>query len=143
MTATRRVTPGSPSRSHTCPTPDPALPQRSEGHALIEDLIAVAANLLQQRAIDRGHDEARALAGAVFGSELRVGEVVVRERPFRLERHEPLERLAAAPRERVFGRETEPRELVLGQVDPVALRVLADVADDVGELERNPERLGE
>jgi hypothetical protein len=30
-------------------------------------------------------------------------------------------------------------ELVLGQVDPAATRVLADVANDVGQLERDAE----
>src|SRR5207244_828271 len=37
---------------------------------------------------------------------------------------------------------SERGELVLGQIHPPELPVLADVADDVDQLERDPERLG-
>ena len=36
----------------------------------------------------------------------------------------------------------EPREVLLRQVDAAAAQVLADVADEVGELERLSERAG-
>jgi len=34
------------------------------------------------------------------------------------------------------------RELIQRQIDPASLQVLADVADEVGELERHAEVLG-
>jgi hypothetical protein len=48
---------------------------------------------------------------------------------------------AALPLEDVLGREAEARELVLRQVHAPAARVLAHVADDVGELEGDAQGL--
>ena len=45
--------------------------------------------------------------------------------------------------EQFLGGDAEPFEVLPGQVEPAVLRVLADVAEDVGQLQRDPARLGQ
>ena len=82
------------------------------------------------------------LLGPVFGRELRTGELVKGPRTGRLEPHELGESHAATSFEDVLDRHPEAGELVSRQVDAVTARILADVADDVGELEGDAEGLG-
>ena len=60
----------------------------------------------------------------------------MRPRPLRLKRHR-----AAKLRRRPEAVDAETRQLVLREIDAAELPVLVDVADDVDELERDPERL--
>src|SRR3954471_23695854 len=108
MTAMRRLTSG----RDPCLPRDPQLAQRRERDALMQHLEAVAADLGEQRAIDRRHDESRALALAIGLGQLRVRLLVVALRTRRLERHQSLECLAAFEREDVFGGEPELREVL-------------------------------
>src|ERR1700741_4612432 len=92
---------------------DPELAHRRERDALVEHREAVARDLVEERPVDRRHDEARALAGAVFGSELRERRVIVGPRALGLEFHQLHERLAAAALEDVLVAHAEAAHLVL------------------------------
>src|SRR3954463_1490907 len=100
MTATWRFT---ASRPDPRLPRDPELAQRRERDAPVEHLEAVGADLAQERAVDRRHDEARALVAAVLGRELRLGLRVISIGALGLELHEAAEAVARAPREDVLG----------------------------------------
>src|SRR6185437_8868001 len=102
---------------------DPELADRRERDAPVEHAEIVAADLLEERAVDGGHDEAGALARAILAREAAPREVVVAERAIGLERHQRAKALVLAPREDVLRLEAEERELVGRKVHAVAPRV--------------------
>src|SRR5436853_1166629 len=101
MTATCLLIPRASSPHPGLPG-DPELAQRRERDALVEDRVAIARDLLEERSIDGRHDEARALVAAVLRGELRHRGVVMGARAFGLELHQLLEGAAAAAREDVL-----------------------------------------
>src|SRR5436309_10410916 len=62
--------------------------------------------------------------------------------PLRLEGHQRPPRIRGATGRDVVLRHAERSELVLRQVDAAELPVFAHVANDVDQLQRDPERLG-
>src|SRR5262252_3517769 len=105
-------------------------------------MATVAANLVEQRAIDRGHDQAGTLSASVLLREEGERAIVVLRGPLGLKSHESAERLSVTSVENVSSGYTETRKLVHRQVDAIVACVLADVADDVGELQCGAQRLG-
>src|SRR5262245_12083635 len=67
---------------------DPQLAQRRERDALIQHAIAVAFDLIEQRSVDRRHDEARTLCRARFRRQKGERAFVPFASPFHLERHQ-------------------------------------------------------
>src|SRR5881394_4620509 len=106
---------------------DPELAHRRERYAALQHLEGVAADLVEQRAIDRRHDEPCALVAPVLGSEAPESVGVVRLRAVGLELHQAHEFGASAAREDVLDGEPETRELVGREVHAVAARILAHV----------------
>src|SRR5688500_8746584 len=112
----------------------PQLAQRRERRALRQHLGAVGANFAEQRLIDGRHHQAGPLLLTVCLRQQREGGPIVAERALDLEFHELPEAVAFARMHDVRHRYLIARELVERQIDSVAPRVFAHVADYVGEL---------
>src|SRR5206468_7299823 len=138
MTATRCFKSVLP-RGFPC---DPRLVQRRERDAAIEHTKTVAFDLGEQRAIHRGHHQARSLRAPITTGERCQRLRVTGSRALDLVRHELLERGRDLAPENIRVADAKPPQFILWQVDARALRVLADVADDVGELEGDAEVAG-
>ena len=94
---------------------------------------------LEQPAVDTGHGAGAGRAAAVeHGQQLPAGGVPVAG-PFGLELDQPDE-LGRAGRVQV---DVELGQILGGQVDPPVLMVLADVAQDVGQLQGYAERVSQ
>src|SRR5450631_1173573 len=121
---------------------DPRLVQRCERDATVENAKSVALDLGEQRAIHGGHHQPRALGAPVTPGERRERLRIEGPRAFDLVRHQRQESGRELAPEDVRIADAETPQFVLRQIDAAALRVLADVADDVGELERDAEFAG-
>jgi len=128
-----------PTRSHNliCGDRGPV-----SARALLEDPVIVAGDFVEQRAIDRSHHQAGALRAAVFGREDLERLVVAAPGTLGLEAHQAHEALGVIRVQNIRRRHSVFLQLVEGQIDAVFPRILADVADDVGELERESELFG-
>ena len=105
-------------------------------------MVAVTRDFVQQGAIDGGHHQAGALGAAVLLGQQGEGFVIDRLGALDLELHQCLEALAVAGVEDVGGGDVELLQFVDGQVDAALAAILADIADDVGELEGQPQLFG-
>src|SRR5437763_3680075 len=118
---------------------DPQLADRRQRDPLVQDGEIVGLDLAQQAAIDVGHHQSGPLRGAIRVAEEAECLVVRAVRTLGLEAHQRREAVAVAALEDLGGLDVELLELAHRQVDPVPARIVADVADDVGELHRQAE----
>src|SRR6267142_4472027 len=125
--------------AHPAAQRDGRLAPRGERHALVEDAKAPRLDLSEQREVDAAHDlrgHERARVGRGKGRPRRR---VLLARARGLGGHEADEGIAVAAGPQVFRTHAEGPEILLWNVDAAAARVGADVADDVGELQRQAE----
>src|SRR5688500_13185699 len=107
-----------------------------------KDVVAALLDALEDLEVDTAHDFRRhQLAGLVVrhrlcggGEELPRTLAFVRQQPADLSGH-------AAGTQRVLGH-AKPRQILPGQVDPIALEIDANVTNDVGHLQRQAEVVG-
>ena len=111
---------------------------------MVEDLEVFSLDFVEQGAVDFGHHEAGFLGSCVCGGQEGEGFVVHRLRAFGLELHEFREALAVAfcAEAEFVGFDFELLQLIHRQVDAAALRVFADIANDVGQLQGLAEFVG-
>ena len=115
----------------------------------MQHLEAPALDLPQQGAIDAGHHEPGPLRASVRLGQQRKRLLVQGLGAVRLEAHQGGEALAVAPRrlpvQQLLGLDVETLQLVQRQVDPTAPGVVANVANDVGQLHRKTQavRIGD
>ena len=91
---------------------------------------------LQQGVIDPAH---RGAAGPAVGVQVRFqrgGHLVVASGTLDLEAHQAVEAIADLGFGELFAAYAEPLEVFFGQVASAAERVFAEIAEDVGELQR-------
>src|SRR6266851_6605324 len=81
---------------------EPGLAQRSEREAAIEDLKTIALDQVEQRAVDRSHDQAGTLRTAIDRRQRREGLVVKLASALHLKRHQRLEPRADAMLQQLF-----------------------------------------
>jgi len=122
----------------------PESPSRSRGGtAAGEDVVVAADDLVEESAVD---PDDRQQDGATLGGDQRGklrGLLVEPGRPAALEFEEGAD-AARSDGGGEFARvDAEPLEVFGREVDPTIDRVLADVADNVRELERDAARRGE
>src|SRR6201996_901551 len=126
---------------------DPQLAQRRQRDALVQHLEAAGLDLAQQAAIDVAHHQRGPLRVAILGRQQRERLVVEAMRALGLELHQRREAVAVAPGrvalEDLGGLDVELLQLGDRQVDAATARVVADVADDVGELHRETQAMRE
>src|SRR5574337_142604 len=119
----------------------PELAQRRQADALVQHRKAVALDLAQQREVDAGHHQPPLLRAAIGGGQQRQRALVGGARALGLEPHQRAEALGKVAAvisgplalEDFVRLHAELLQLRDRQVDAPAHRVLADVADDVGE----------
>src|SRR6266849_3880183 len=112
----------------------PGLAQRSEREAAIENVKTVALDLVEQRAIDRSHDQTGTLRPAIDRRQCGERLVVELASALHLKRHQRLEPRTVAMLQQLGAGNPESLHFVLRQINAAATRVLADIANDVGEL---------
>src|SRR6185436_5180710 len=128
-----------------CAGRHPELTQRRQRRALVQHLETVVFDLSQQRPVNVGHHQAGPLRLAIGLWQQRQRLVVGVLCALRLEAHQLRETLAVTPRRLALqdlgGLDAEALHLVHRQVDAAAPGVVADIADDVGQLQRAPQRV--
>ena len=116
-----------------------AFSRRGQRNPAVQDGGGLRRDPLEQPAVDAGHGAGAGRAAAVeHGQQLPAGGVPFAG-PFGLEFHQPDE-LGRAGCVQV---DVELGQVLGGQVDPPVLVVLADVAQDVGQLQGDAERVGQ
>src|SRR5688572_2393403 len=135
-----------PDRRQLGPRPDGERDSRAHElrHAnhFAKDVVAALLDALEDLEVDTAHDLRRHQpAGLVVrhrlcgdGEELPRALAFVRQQPADLSGH-------AAGTQRVLGH-AKPRQILPGQVDPIALEIDANVTNDVGHLQRQAEVVG-
>src|SRR5574343_1055106 len=113
----------------------PELSRRRQRNALMQHPEVLATDLVEHGAVDGSHDQPRPLALAVNRREVGKRLLVILFRALVLELHEGGEVVRVTAIEDIGGRHVELFELIHRDVDATTPGVLADVADDVGELE--------
>ena len=116
---------------------DAELVEDGEADPFAEDAFGVAGDLFQEGVVDRGHREEGGAGLALDARVQRGGFLVEAFGAGDLESHEVDEGLAAGAGEDVLLTEAVGGEVFAGEVGAAGLGVLAEVAEDVGELERD------
>src|SRR5690606_32171101 len=111
--------------------------------ALMEDMEPVALNFFQQRVVDGGHDQAGTLRPSVDFRQVFQRANVGLPGAVRLELHQRVKFIGIPAMDDVGGRHVKALQLIDGNVDAAAARVIADIPDDIRELEGQPELAGE
>ena len=128
------------------PRSDPELAHRGQRDALVQHLEAAVLDLAQQRAVDVGHHQPGLLGLPVGGRQQGQGLVVQGMGTLGLGGHQRGEAIAVAPGgvalEQLVRLDVEALQLADRQVDATSPRVVADVADDVGQLHGQSEPVG-
>src|SRR5581483_3579012 len=137
---TAALIPGEPSSQET-PRGEPGLAASGEARRAAEDVEAGALDAVERGRVEQRERADAGGAAAVEVVEQRQPVLEVRPRPRRLVRHQRLPGRAHAPGGDVGLGDAVRGELVLREVDAAELPVLGDVAHDVDQLERDPERL--
>ena len=120
---------------------DPELLRQGELRLAVEDVIAARLDPLERRAVEARERADAGGAAAVERAEQAQAVLEVGTRACALVGHQRLPGRRDSARCDVVLRHPERGELVLRKVDASELPVLADVAHDVDQLERDPERL--
>src|SRR5581483_9399388 len=118
---------------------EPRLLRPREPHLRSEDVVAPEHHSSQHLLVDEPHRLGGRERAAVLLGEREARPPVVFPGTRALEGHHPAEGLGAAAGEHVGLGAAEATEVLLRQVDAAARGVLGDVAQDVGELEGQPE----
>src|SRR2546422_635801 len=125
--------------AHPAAQRDGRLAPRGQRNALVEDTEAPRLDLLEQREVDAPHDPRRHERARVGRGKRRPRPGVVLARARGLGGHEAYEGLAVAADLEILRAHPGGPEVLLRDVDPAAAGIGADVADDVGELQRHAE----
>src|SRR5574343_1269468 len=120
----------------------PKLARRRQRNALVQDLKILAPDLIEERAVNRCNDQPGALVLAVNSRQLGKGLLVVFFGPLILELHQRRKVVRILSVQDVGGRDIELLQLVHRDIDAATPGILADVADDVGELEGHAQIVG-
>src|SRR5579864_849374 len=96
---------------------DPELADRRERRALHQDAVAVARDLAEQRAVDRGHHQPGTLRAAVLGRQQGERFVVAARGAFRLEADETREVFGMARIQDIGRGDVETPEFVHRDID--------------------------
>src|SRR5664279_3078468 len=140
MTAIRwAIMPAEASVAPRCLPCDPCLAQRRQRESAVENGKAVALDFVEQGAIDRGHDQPGTLRPAIDRRQRGERLFVELAGALHLKGHQCLEARSHALLEQLGARHLESGHFVLWQIDAAAPRILADIANAVGELEGDPE----
>src|SRR2546425_393410 len=125
--------------AHPAAQRDGRLAPRGQRHARVEDTEAPRLDLLEQREVDAAHDLRRHERARVGRGKRRPRPGVVLARARGLGGHEAYEGVAVAADLEILRAHPGGPEILLRDVDPAAAGIGADVADDVGELQRHAE----
>src|ERR1700682_1506096 len=137
MTATRlAIMSGKALVIPRCLPRQPAFAQRGQREAAIEYAKPIALYLVEQRAIDRGHDQSGTLRPAIDCRQRGQGPVVEPAGALHLKGHQCLESRSDVLLMQLGAGNTESFHFVLRQIDAAASRVFADIAGDVGVMKR-------
>lgn len=144
MTATFIAPAGAPGGAAAYPGL-PGQPQLAHGrqrNALVQHLPVVALDFVEQRMVDGRHHQPGPL-----GAPVRLGQGLHRlavqpAGALGLKAHQRAEAFGMDAVEDIGGLDLELLQFIDRQVDAAAPRVVADVADDVGELERQSQLAG-
>src|SRR5262245_79510 len=110
-----------------------------QGDALVEDVEAARLDACQQPLVDEPHGFRGRERTAILGREGPARAQVVGASPTALERHQRAHSWGVAAGEELLLVAAEVPQILERQVDAAAGAVLAHVAQDVGELERDAE----
>src|SRR5204862_5389543 len=110
-----------------------------EPHLRPEDVVPPEHHATEQLLVDEAHRLGRRERRPVLLGEQEPGAPVVLARPRALERHDAAESVGTVAREHVVLPASETPEVLARQVDAAAPPVLGDIAQDVRELEGEPE----
>ena len=107
-----------------------------------QHVIVRARDLLQQRAVDEAHRLRGQQRRAIFGGQRALRGLVKRSRAIGLELHQPLKARAVHAVEDLLRAHAKSREIVERQIDSAPARILADIAQDIGQLEGDSKVVG-
>src|SRR5574343_186012 len=130
MTATRTGSALDPGRGR-----QPQLAHGRQRNALVQYLEVLVLDFGQQGAVDRRHDQAGALVLTIDRRQLGEGLLVITLGPLVLELHQGREIIRILAIQDIRRRDVELLQLLHRDVDAATPGILANVADDVGQLE--------